>query len=143
MWRFNPVQRGKTVGIRIEPTLSSNDGEVTHAWALAGAGLIMRSEWDVADDLRAGRLVRVLNDWNLPSANIVALLGARHGGSARTARFLEHLHAMLTPVPWRQNPGRNRNVGRALAKPFSGPLAVTNASASKMESFSVVELLAG
>ena len=104
MWRFNPVQRGKIVGIRIEPTLSSNDGEVTHAWALAGAGVIMRSEWDVADDLRAGRLVRILDGWNLPSANIVALLGARYGRSARTARFLEYLHTMLTPVPWRQNP---------------------------------------
>jgi DNA-binding transcriptional LysR family regulator len=102
MWRFKPVQRGKPAGIRIDPTLSSNDGEVTHAWALAGAGVIMRSEWDVADDLRTGRLVRVLNDWKLPSANILALLGARHGRSARTARFLESLHTMLTPVPWRQ-----------------------------------------
>jgi DNA-binding transcriptional LysR family regulator len=103
MWRFTPAQRGKPLGIRIEPTLSSNDGEVTRAWALAGAGVIMRSEWDVADDLCAGRLVRVLNDWKLPPANIVALLGTRHGRSARTARFLEHLHTMLTPVPWRRN----------------------------------------
>jgi DNA-binding transcriptional LysR family regulator len=103
MWRFHPAQRGKPVRIRIEPTLSSNDGEVTHAWALAGAGVIMRSEWDVAEDLRAGRLVRVLHDWRLPSADIVALLGARHGRSARTARFLELVHAMLTPPPWRQN----------------------------------------
>jgi DNA-binding transcriptional LysR family regulator len=103
MWRFNSIQRGRPVGIRVEPILSSNDGEVTHAWALAGAGLIIRSEWDVAEDLRAGRLVRVLQDWKLPPANIVALLGTRHGRSARTVRFLEHLHAMLTPVPWRQD----------------------------------------
>jgi len=102
LWRFHPAQRGKTVRIRIEPTLSSNDGEVTHAWALAGAGVIMRSEWDVAEDLRAGRLVRVLHDWRLPPADILALLGARHGRSARTARFLDLLHTMLTPVPWRR-----------------------------------------
>jgi DNA-binding transcriptional LysR family regulator len=102
MWRFKPVRRGKPVRIRIEPALSSNDGEVTHDWALAEAGVIIRSEWDVAEDLRAGRLVRLLTDWKLPPANIVALLGTRHGRSARTARFLEHLHAMLTPVPWRQ-----------------------------------------
>jgi DNA-binding transcriptional LysR family regulator len=103
MWRFNSIQRGRPVGIRVEPILSSNDGEVTHAWALAGAGLIIRSEWDVAEDLRAGRLVRVLQDWKLPAANIVALLGTRHGRSARTVRFLELLHAMLTPVPWRKD----------------------------------------
>jgi DNA-binding transcriptional LysR family regulator len=106
MWRFIPAKRRKPIGIRIDPALSSNDGEVTHDWALAGAGVIMRSEWDVADDLRAGRLVRVLNDWKLPSANIVALLGARNGRSARTARFLQHLQTVLTPVPWRQkDPG--------------------------------------
>jgi DNA-binding transcriptional LysR family regulator len=114
MWRFNPAQLGKPVGIRIEPTLSSNDGEVTHAWALAGAGVIMRSEWDVADDIRAGRLVRVLNDWKLPPANIVALLGARHGRSARTARFLEHLHTMLTPAPWRQKGLAAADLGQAV-----------------------------
>lgn len=102
MWRFSPVQRGKPVGIRIVPTLSSNDGEVIRDWALTGAGVIMRSEWDIADDLHAGRLVRVLEDWTLPPANIVALFGARHGRSARTARFLEYLHAILTPAPWRQ-----------------------------------------
>jgi DNA-binding transcriptional LysR family regulator len=102
MWRFKPARRGNPVRIRIEPALSSNDGEVTHDWALAEAGVIIRSEWDVADDLRAGRLVRVLKDWRLPSANIVALLGARNGRSARTARFLELLQANLTPVPWRQ-----------------------------------------
>jgi DNA-binding transcriptional LysR family regulator len=101
MWRFTPAKRGKPVGVRIEPALSSNDGEVTRVWALAGAGVILRSEWDVADDLRTGRLVRVLEDWKLPPANIVALLGARRGRSARTARFLEHLHKVLTPAPWR------------------------------------------
>lgn len=101
MWRFTPARRGKPVGVRIEPTLSSNDGEVIRAWALAGAGVIMRSEWDVAEDLHAGRLVRVLRDWELPPANIVALLSARHGRSARTARFLEYLHTLLTPAPWR------------------------------------------
>jgi DNA-binding transcriptional LysR family regulator len=102
MWRFSSAQSGKPIGIRIEPTLSSNDGEVTREWALAGAGVIMQSEWDVADDIRAGRLLRVLNDWQLPPANIVALLGPRHGRSARTARFLEYLHGTLTPAPWRQ-----------------------------------------
>ena len=103
MWRFTPVQPGKPVAIRIEPILTCNDGEVTRTWALAGAGVIIRSEWDVTEDLRAGRLVRALSDWKLPPANILVLLGARHGRSACTVRFLEYLHTMLTPTPWRQN----------------------------------------
>ena len=101
MWRLTPAKGGKSLGIRIEPALSSNDGEVTRTWALSGAGMIVRSEWDVADDLRAGRLVRVLENWRLPQANIVVLLGARHGRSARTAHFLEYLRKILSPIPWR------------------------------------------
>jgi DNA-binding transcriptional LysR family regulator len=112
MWRFTPVRPGKPVAIRVQPILSSNDGEVTRAWALAGAGVIMRSEWDVADDLRAGRLIRALSTWKLPPANIFALLGARHGRAARTARFLELLHTMLTPAPWRQNGLAQRSTPR-------------------------------
>jgi DNA-binding transcriptional LysR family regulator len=111
MWRFTSARRAKPIGLRIDPTLSSNDGEVTHDWALAGAGVIIRSEWDVADDLRANRLVRVLKDWRLPSANIVALLGTRNGRSARTARFLELLHTILTPVPWRQETSHPMRAG--------------------------------
>ena len=101
MWRFTSENSGKQVQVRIEPSLTSNDGEVVRAWALAGAGIIMRSEWDVADDIHAGRLVRVLAGWRLPPAHIVALLSTRSGRSARTAVFLTHLQAKLTPVPWR------------------------------------------
>ena len=102
LWRFTPARRGKPVGIRIEPILSSNDGEVAHQWTLAGAGVTVRSEWHVADDIRTGRLVRVLDNWKLPSANVVALLGARHGRAARTSRFLKYLQRALSPVPWRR-----------------------------------------
>ena len=90
--------------VRIEPSLSSNDGEVVRAWALAGAGIILRSEWDVAEDIHAGRLVRVLDGWRLPAADIVALFSTRSGRSARTEMFLKHLRALLMPVPWRQSP---------------------------------------
>jgi DNA-binding transcriptional LysR family regulator len=101
MWRFTSGNLGRQ--IRIEPNLSSNDGEVVRAWALSGAGIIVRSEWDVADDIHTGRLVRVLEGWRLPPAHIVALVSTRSGRSARTEMFLKHLQALLTPVPWRQS----------------------------------------
>ncbi|MCU0633436.1 MAG: LysR family transcriptional regulator [Gemmatimonadaceae bacterium] len=100
LWRFTSPS-GSTTQVRIEPTLASNDGDVVRAWALDGHGIVTRSEWSVADDLRSGRLVRVLPDYRLPSADVVALVGARRGRSARTARFLAALSAALDPVPWR------------------------------------------
>ena len=83
--------------------LSSNDGDVVKAWALAGCGLIVRSEWDVAEDIAAGRLVQVLPSYRLPSADVVALLNPGRGGRARrTQAFLDSLRASLAPPPWRK-----------------------------------------
>ncbi|MBK3397518.1 MULTISPECIES: LysR family transcriptional regulator [Methylobacterium] len=101
LWRF--VRDGREARVRIEPRLASNDGEVVRGWALAGRGVILRSEWDVADDLRAGRLVRLLPDFAAPEAPVVALLGARRRArAARTRRFLDALAAALDPAPWRE-----------------------------------------
>ncbi|MEF2071263.1 LysR substrate-binding domain-containing protein [Consotaella aegiceratis] len=102
LWRFGTLGGGPDVRIRIQPHLASNDGEVVRTWALAGRGIIVRSEWDVADDLRAGRLVRILRDHPLPDAPVIALLGSGHQArAARTGRFLDALANALNPVPWR------------------------------------------
>jgi DNA-binding transcriptional LysR family regulator len=61
----------------------------------------MRSEWDVADDLRSGALVQVLPSWRPAAADIVALFPTREGRPARATRFIEILRRSLTPVPWR------------------------------------------
>jgi DNA-binding transcriptional LysR family regulator len=101
LWRFHSGDSGEE-RVRVEPELASNDGEVARCWALAGLGVLLRSEWDVADDLRAGRLLRLLHSHTLPSAPVVALLGSgRRARAARTERFLDALRQSLNPVPWR------------------------------------------
>jgi DNA-binding transcriptional LysR family regulator len=99
--KFVPEGNRNTIQVRIESILSSNDGDVIRSWAIAGLGLMIRSEWDVAEDLKTGRLVRVLSRWRLPPADIYALFEGRHGRSARARRFLDWLKDSLTPVPWR------------------------------------------
>ena len=95
LWRFRK-NRNK-VSVRVPAVLSSNDGDVVRQWALRGKGLIMRSEWDVAESLATGELVRVLEDWRLPDADIVALVDRRHGMSARVKLFLSFLQARFQP----------------------------------------------
>jgi DNA-binding transcriptional LysR family regulator len=102
-WRFNHTSFG-TESVRINPVMSSNDGAIVRNWALAGLAIVVRSEWDVAEDLRAGRLVRLLPEWSPPSADVVALLGSRHGRAARTTHFLQLLQEILSPTPWRKEP---------------------------------------
>lgn len=62
-WRFSQEgdPRRSTV-IRVAGALSSNDGTVITEWALAGLGIVERSEWDVAPLLADGKLVRLLPD---------------------------------------------------------------------------------
>lgn len=61
LWRFS---RGSEVQeIRVSPAHECDDGEVARRWALAGQGIVYKAQLDVQADLRAGRLVRVLPDW--------------------------------------------------------------------------------
>lgn len=55
-WRF------KDQHLRVHGAVSCNDGEAAHMMALNGLGIAMKSYWDVADDLKQGRLVQVLAD---------------------------------------------------------------------------------
>ena len=71
------------------------------AWALSGLGIVLRSEWDVADALATGNLVHLMPDWVSPDAPVIALLGPRHQRAARTRFFLEELRQALNPAPWR------------------------------------------
>jgi DNA-binding transcriptional LysR family regulator len=105
LWRFlHPSREPET--IRIHPTMCSNDGAVVRDWALAGQGVAIRSEWNIAGDLAARRLKRVLPGWEIPAADVIAMLGTRFGRSARTTAFLAMLRQSLSPPPWRRKTGR-------------------------------------
>ena len=101
LWRLRAPGASQERAVRIEPALASNDGRVVKQWGLDGHGIILRSEWDVAPELRDGRLVRVLPRLTLPSADIVALMpDAPSRRSARTRHFLAYLKAELSPALW-------------------------------------------
>ncbi|HEY0956000.1 MAG TPA: LysR family transcriptional regulator [Roseateles sp.] len=100
LWRFTRRHR-EPATLRIQPAMSSNDGAVVRDWALAGMGIAIRSEWHVAEDLAQGRLRQVLPEWEVPPADVVAMLGSRHGRSARTTAFVAMLRQALSPAPWR------------------------------------------
>jgi DNA-binding transcriptional LysR family regulator len=99
MWRL--TRSAETSHIRIDPKYSCNDGEVVRNWALDGLGIMVRSEWDIASELKSGRLIQLLPGFTFPDADVVALLSHRAGRAARTSAFLEELYQEFTPVPWR------------------------------------------
>jgi len=77
--------------VKVSGKLSTNHGEVAVDWALDGHGILLRSLWDTAADLRAGRLVRVLPDWSGSPADIYALYPQRLNLSAKVRVFLDFL----------------------------------------------------
>lgn len=81
--------------IRVGGRLSSNNGEVVHAWALDGLGVVQKSVWDVEGDLAAGRLVPVLEDWRSPDTALHAVSPAARARNPRVRRFVDFLVAEL------------------------------------------------
>jgi len=74
-WAF--TVGGESVHVRPASRLDCTDGQVLHAWCLEGLGLAWRSWWEVAADLREGRLVSVLDDFAAPPNGIYAVFTQR------------------------------------------------------------------
>lgn len=74
LWRLSPRKRGAAPhNVKVRGALSTNDGGIAVSWALDGHGILMRAEWDIAQHLASGRLVRVLTQFDTPDADIYAV----------------------------------------------------------------------
>lgn len=82
---------GRQVPVRVAGNMECNDGAVLHDWALAGHGLAWRSMWEVADDLKAGRLKTVLDDFAAPVNAIHAVFPQRRHLPLRVRMFIDYL----------------------------------------------------
>jgi DNA-binding transcriptional LysR family regulator len=95
-WRFE----GGGAGVRIAAALFSNDGAAVHAWALEGAGIALKSIWDVGDDLACGRLRRVLPGHAIPAAPLQAIYPHGRHLAPRVRLFVAFLGEQLRQA-WR------------------------------------------
>ena len=77
--------------VKVAGTLECNDGAVLHEWALAGKGLAWRSLWEVGDDIAAGRLQTVLDDYAAPPVGIYAVFPDRRHLPLRVRLFIDLL----------------------------------------------------
>jgi LysR family transcriptional activator of dmlA len=78
--------------VKVTGSLSSNHGEIALQWAIAGAGIVLRSHWDAQPYLDSGELVQILPQYS-QSANVWAVYPQRLEGSAKVrvcVEFLRH-----------------------------------------------------
>ncbi|MCH9828476.1 MAG: LysR family transcriptional regulator [Gammaproteobacteria bacterium] len=81
----------ETASVKVAPSLEANDGQIIRAAALAGAGILVQPKYIIHDDLKAGRLLPVLDDWDLPRLTINIAYQERRHMPAKTRLFIEFL----------------------------------------------------
>ena len=83
--------RRRSETVKTRGTLATNDGGIAVAWALAGHGILMRAEWDIARHLESGRLVSVLPAWQTPEADVYAVVPQRLQLATRVRAFVDFI----------------------------------------------------
>ena len=99
-WTFR--DHGKVVTMKVSGNMVCNDGAVLHDWAMAGRGLAWRSMWEVSQEIEAGLLVPVLEQFAAPGNDIYAVFAQRRHLPLRIRVFVDFLrHAYSQPDYWR------------------------------------------
>jgi len=81
--------------VKVSGDLSSNSSEVIEGWALAGMGLVMKSTWDVEEEIRDGHLVVVLSDYMIQDHGLYVLYPDRKYLPARVRTFIDFMAEQL------------------------------------------------
>lgn len=96
-WRFRDATRTRIV--RLAPRLLVNEVEAALVAARLGRGIAMALSYQVADDLAAGTLVRLLPDHEPPPVPVQLVTpGGRHM-APRVRAFLDHAAQALGTLP--------------------------------------------
>ena len=82
---------GQTTTIGARGLLESNDGQVLRAAALGGLGILIQPTYILFDDIVAGRLVPVLDAWDLPRLTINLAYPSRKHLSAKVRTFIDFI----------------------------------------------------
>jgi DNA-binding transcriptional LysR family regulator len=77
--------------VTVRGLLESNDGQILRAAALDGLGILVQPTYILYDDIVAGRLVPVLDDWDLPRLNINLSYPSRKHLSAKVRTFIDFM----------------------------------------------------
>jgi DNA-binding transcriptional LysR family regulator len=92
VWRFRDAS-GAERAVRIAGTLHSNNGDLLAEVAARGGGVVFEPAFIVGPDVRAGRLVPLLQDFIPPPVPIYAVYPSRKHLSAKVRTFVEFLVA--------------------------------------------------
>lgn len=107
----NPYELSFTRGaetrtVKISGLLESNEGQVICKAGLSGMGIVIQPVYIVHDDIVAGRLIPIVDDWDLPRLKINIAYPNRQYVPSKVRAFIEflvaHFHDMEYERRWTQ-----------------------------------------
>jgi DNA-binding transcriptional LysR family regulator len=88
---LNFQRDGESMLVKVKPLLESNDGQILRVAALSGMGILVQPKYIVYDDIAAGRLVPVLDDWDLPRLTMNIAFQTRAHMPVKVRLFIDAL----------------------------------------------------
>ena len=85
------TKAGETRRVKVKSLLDANDGQILRTAALAGMGILVQPRYIIDDDLAQGRLIPVLDDWDLPRLTINVAFQTRKHMPAKVRLFIDAL----------------------------------------------------
>jgi DNA-binding transcriptional LysR family regulator len=98
---------GGLESVRINGPFCSDNGDVLQAAAVAGLGITLLPTFIVGEDLQAGRLHEVLQDYCPPEISIYAVFPSRKFMSAKVRSFIDFLASHFTDEPYWDSPAED------------------------------------
>ena len=89
VWRFG--KNGTWVDVLARGDRSVDDASLAREWAVAGAGILLKSEIDIRDDVTRGALVPLLEDWETEPYPLHALLPSSRFVPSRVRAFVDFI----------------------------------------------------
>jgi DNA-binding transcriptional LysR family regulator len=94
-WRLEGADGPVTVPIA--GPIRADNGDIIRLAALSGAGVLFQPEFIVGADLDAGKLLRLLPDWQSAELGVYAVYPSRKHLSAKVRTFVDFLAAAIQP----------------------------------------------
>ncbi|MBX3498533.1 MAG: LysR family transcriptional regulator [Alphaproteobacteria bacterium] len=97
-WRFHAGGTKRAAPVRLQPRLVVNENDAMLNAVRAGHGIGRALSYQVADDIAAGRLVRILADHEPPPLPVQLVIPSAQHVPPRVRAFLDHAVRPLTAI---------------------------------------------
>ncbi|WP_309643603.1 LysR family transcriptional regulator [Phenylobacterium sp.] len=101
LWPFQVD--GAAITVKVSGDRDANDGDLLRRWALEGRGVALKSAWDVADDIAAGRLEPLLTAFCPHDVDLQLVFPPGRGRPRRVTALADHLTVFLRGLDERLN----------------------------------------